>query len=114
MTAQPDLERLRSRKTLPQLIACVRDVLDWPIEQSAVADNRTINVPTRADSPSDVDLASATRDSANSSLAFSATMVNPSLHERVQHRPNRVMQRSCFGRKPERPWPVRLRSRACG
>ena len=40
MTTQPDLERLRSIKTLPQLIAYLRDVLDWPIEQSAVADTR--------------------------------------------------------------------------
>ncbi|MCX6917154.1 MAG: hypothetical protein NT167_29640, partial [Verrucomicrobia bacterium] len=41
MTTQPDLERLRSVKTLPSLIAYLRDVLDWPIEQSAVLDDYT-------------------------------------------------------------------------
>jgi hypothetical protein len=40
--------------------------------------NRTINVLTRANSPSDVEIGSATRDSANGSLGFSATIVNSS------------------------------------
>jgi hypothetical protein len=40
--------------------------------------NRVLTVPTRANSPGDVEIDSATRDSANGSLAFSATIVNPS------------------------------------
>ena len=36
------------------------------------------NVPTRTNSPADVEIASATRDSANGGLSFSATLVNPS------------------------------------
>jgi hypothetical protein len=40
--------------------------------------NRTINVPTRANSPGDVEIGSATRDSAKGSLAFSATILSPS------------------------------------
>jgi len=36
------------------------------------------NVPTRTNSPSDVEIDSATRDSADGSLAFTATLVNPS------------------------------------
>ncbi len=40
--------------------------------------NRVLTVPTRANSPGDVEIASATRDSANGSLAFSAAIVNPS------------------------------------
>ncbi len=40
--------------------------------------NRTINVLTRAKSPADVEIDSATRDSADGRLTFSATMVNPS------------------------------------
>jgi hypothetical protein len=36
------------------------------------------NVPNRTNSPSDVDIVSATRDSANSSLTFSATMLSAS------------------------------------
>jgi len=36
------------------------------------------NVPTRTNSPSDVEIDSATRDSANGSLSFAATLVNPS------------------------------------
>ena len=38
--------------------------------------NRTITVLTRANSPGDVEIDSATRDSADSSLAFSATIVS--------------------------------------
>jgi hypothetical protein len=40
--------------------------------------NRVLTVPTRANSPGDVEIDSATRDRANGSLAFSATIVNPS------------------------------------
>jgi hypothetical protein len=40
--------------------------------------NRVLTVPTRANSPGDVEIDSATRDSANGSLAFSATIVNSS------------------------------------
>jgi hypothetical protein len=40
--------------------------------------NRGLTVPTRANSPGDVEIDSATRDSANGSLVFSATIVNPS------------------------------------
>ena len=40
--------------------------------------NRVLTVPTRANSPGDVEIASATRDSAAGSLSFSATLVNPS------------------------------------
>src|SRR6266568_9023033 len=36
------------------------------------------NVPNRTNSPADVEIDSATRDSADGSLAFSATIVNPS------------------------------------
>ena len=36
------------------------------------------NVPTRTNSPADVEIDSATRDSADGSLAFTATIVNPS------------------------------------
>jgi len=36
------------------------------------------NVSTRTNSPSDVEIGAATRDSANGSLSFSATLVNPS------------------------------------
>src|ERR1041385_3896180 len=36
------------------------------------------NVPTRTNSPSDFEIDSATRDSANGSLAFSATILNSS------------------------------------
>jgi hypothetical protein len=36
------------------------------------------NVPTRTNSPSDVEIDSATRDSADGSLAFTATLVSPS------------------------------------
>jgi hypothetical protein len=36
------------------------------------------NVPTRTNSPADVEIDSATRDSADGSLTFSATIVNPS------------------------------------
>ena len=36
------------------------------------------NVPTRTNSPADVEIDSATRDSADGSLSFSATLVNPS------------------------------------
>ena len=36
------------------------------------------NVPTRTNSPSDVEIASATRDSANGTLSFFAAIVNPS------------------------------------
>jgi len=36
------------------------------------------NVPTRTNSPSDVEIVSATRDSANGSLSFTATLVSPS------------------------------------
>jgi hypothetical protein len=39
--------------------------------------NRTINVPTRANSPSDVEIDDATRDSLDSSLSFNATPLNP-------------------------------------
>lgn len=40
--------------------------------------NRVSRVPTRANSPGDVEIAPATRDSANGSLSFSATVVNGS------------------------------------
>jgi hypothetical protein len=40
--------------------------------------NRTLNVPTRANSPADVEIGSTTRDSAKASLAFSATILSPS------------------------------------
>jgi len=43
MSNQLDLERLRSLKTLPQLIAYLRDELDWPIDQNAVADDYTFD-----------------------------------------------------------------------
>ena len=36
-----DLDRLRSLKTLPQLIAYLRDDLDWPVGQDAVEDDVT-------------------------------------------------------------------------
>jgi len=36
------------------------------------------NVPTRINSPADVEIGSATRDGANASLSFSATLLNPS------------------------------------
>jgi hypothetical protein len=38
MPAQADLERLRSVKTLPSLIAYLRDELDWPIEADDAED----------------------------------------------------------------------------
>jgi predicted helicase len=38
MPAQPDLDRLRSIKTLPSLIAYLRDELDWPIEADETED----------------------------------------------------------------------------
>ena len=41
--------------------------------------NRVLAVPTRANSPGDVEIAEATRDGADSSLSFSATLVSPSL-----------------------------------
>jgi hypothetical protein len=41
--------------------------------------NRVLAVPTRANSPADVEIGSATRDGADGSLSFSATQVNPSL-----------------------------------
>jgi len=40
--------------------------------------NRIITVPTRANSPGDVEIAPATRDSANGSLSFSAVVVSSS------------------------------------
>jgi hypothetical protein len=40
--------------------------------------NRVLTVPTRANSPGDVEIDDATRDSADGSLTFGATMVNPS------------------------------------
>ena len=40
--------------------------------------NRVIHVPTRANSPGDVEIDDATRDSANGSLSFSAVLVNSS------------------------------------
>jgi hypothetical protein len=40
--------------------------------------NRTAAVPTRANSPSDVEIGSATRDSLDSSLSYGATLVNAS------------------------------------
>jgi hypothetical protein len=40
--------------------------------------NRIITVPTRANSPGDVEIGAATRDSANGSLSFNATVVNSS------------------------------------
>jgi hypothetical protein len=39
--------------------------------------SRMITVPTRTNSPSDVEIGDATRDSLNSSLSFNATIVNP-------------------------------------
>ena len=38
MPSQPDLDRLRSIKTLPSLIAYLRDELDWPIEADETED----------------------------------------------------------------------------
>ncbi|MGD1086848.1 MAG: hypothetical protein ABSA47_19090, partial [Verrucomicrobiota bacterium] len=43
MPPTPDLERLRSLKTLPQLIAYLRDDLDWPVNQDAVDDEVTFD-----------------------------------------------------------------------
>jgi hypothetical protein len=40
--------------------------------------NRVLAVPTRANSPGDVEIDQATRNGADGSLSFSATMVNPS------------------------------------
>jgi hypothetical protein len=40
--------------------------------------NRTPNVPTRANSPGDVEIDDATRDGLDGSLSFAATIVNPS------------------------------------
>ena len=40
--------------------------------------NRTPNVPTRANSPGDVEIGSATRDSANGTLSFVPSLVRPS------------------------------------
>ena len=40
--------------------------------------NRTPNVPTRANSPGDVEIDDATRDGLDGSLSFTATLVNPS------------------------------------
>jgi predicted helicase len=41
MPAQADLDRLRSIKTLPSLIAYLRDELDWPVDQNAIEDDVT-------------------------------------------------------------------------
>ena len=41
--ATPDIDRLRSLKTLPQLIAYMRDDLDWPVDQKAVEDDVTFD-----------------------------------------------------------------------
>jgi hypothetical protein len=41
MPAHSDPDRLRSLKTLPQLISYLRDELDWPIDQDAVEDDFT-------------------------------------------------------------------------
>jgi hypothetical protein len=40
--------------------------------------NRTPNVPTRANSPSDVDIAEASRDSSDGTLSFNVTLLNAS------------------------------------
>src|SRR5262245_10665968 len=40
--------------------------------------NRTINVPTRANSPGDVEIDDATRDGSDGSLGFAVMVVNPS------------------------------------
>jgi hypothetical protein len=40
--------------------------------------NRTLHVPTRANSPGDVEIDDATRDGLDGSLSFNATLVNPS------------------------------------
>jgi hypothetical protein len=40
--------------------------------------NRVLNVPTRANSPGDVEIEGATRDAADGSLSFAVTQVNPS------------------------------------
>jgi len=40
--------------------------------------NRTLHVPTRVNSPGDVEIDNATRDSASGSLSFSAALINPS------------------------------------
>ena len=40
--------------------------------------NRTLHVPTRANSPGDVEIDDATRDGLDGSLSFSVTLVNPS------------------------------------
>jgi hypothetical protein len=40
--------------------------------------NRVLTVPTRANSPGDVEIDEATRDGADGSLSFSVTLVNPS------------------------------------
>ena len=36
--SQPNLDRLRGIKTLPQLLAYLRDDLQWPLPDNAVAD----------------------------------------------------------------------------
>jgi predicted helicase len=41
MPSIPNLDHLRSLKTLPQLIAYLRDELDWPLDQDAVEDDVT-------------------------------------------------------------------------
>lgn len=38
MHTQPDIDRLRSIKTLPALVAYLRDELDWPIETEDIED----------------------------------------------------------------------------
>jgi hypothetical protein len=36
--SQPNLDRLRSIKTLPSLVAYLRDELDWPLESEDIED----------------------------------------------------------------------------
>jgi hypothetical protein len=41
MPAHADLDRLRALKWFPQLIAYLRDELDWPVDGDAVEDDLT-------------------------------------------------------------------------
>ena len=41
MTSHVDVERLRAVRSLPQLLAYLRDEMDWPIRHDAVEDDPT-------------------------------------------------------------------------
>ncbi len=43
MPAHANLDHLRALKTLPQLIAYLRDELDWPVDQDAVENDVTFD-----------------------------------------------------------------------